>query len=111
MNITSDLEKERITHSHLKEEMQKTEPDEEGFHEIRLRTMGRPTMMTVKADRIKRRRRQIYQDTVRKAIVNCGMSGRQGVKFLRHIRNDLGRKFIVVLYISILYQRYPSNSF
>ena len=51
--------------------------------------------MTVKADRIKRRRRQIYQDTVRKAIVNCGMSGRQGVKFLRHIRNDLGRKFIV----------------
>ena len=95
MTITTTLDKERITHSHLKEQMKQTEPDEDGFHEIRLRTRGRPAIMTVKTGRVKRRRKKLYQDSVKRAIANCGLSGKKALKFLRHMRHDLGRQFIV----------------
>ena len=67
--ITDEGEKDRIMHSQMKKKIANTEGDEDGFHEITVRTRGRPAVFTVKVGRIKKKRSKVTSYVIRRAQI------------------------------------------
>jgi hypothetical protein len=93
---TSDLMKERIAHEVLKkmidEDSQSNEEKKsnEGLSQIKLRHKGRPAHYTVKAGKVKRKRRLSF-NTILKGKIGASMTNNQTNTFLRFMRHDTGR--------------------
>jgi hypothetical protein len=90
--MTSDFEKQVITHYHIKQQMEESNTGRNQPLTMKLRNRGRPAMFTVQRGVVKRRRLSLK--TFQKAKIESGLSCKKSEKFISSLRKELGQKFV-----------------